>query len=124
MDRHDLVFADSEPEQHAQLVLREPGRARFAINDHKARTAGTPEEGGDRLRTPDLWRRGAQFYCCLVGTENGVGVEDGQESGEVSVVSGVEEGIDELCVLVDRGVSVWIVALDPTAGPAGNIPGT
>src|SRR5262249_56013556 len=90
-----------------------------AVDQDGVGAAGGP---GEHERLPCHGRRAADDrrgsrLGAAVGSQHDVGVEDGDEGGEVALAGGSEEGVDDL-PLAGEVADVPARALDPAACPA------
>lgn len=94
VDGGDRVSGRGHPQDDPRLTAWHPDRRRHAGQDGASGAAGASKEGGDLVGPLGL-RCGAQRDGLLVGAQDDVRVEDGEQRVEVASVGGSEEGVDE-----------------------------
>ncbi len=105
-----------------RLPARIPHESRGAIHERRLGGPGASLEGvGHGLRTADL-RGCAHLHGCGVGSEHDLGVEHGEQRGEVTAARGSEEGVDQLSLAGDVGAASGSRSLHAAACAARELP--
>jgi hypothetical protein len=132
LDGDDPAVDDREVEHRPRFAARRPHRTRRTVDQRALCAAGASGEGlRDRRCSPyktgqwgsasGLIRR-CRFDGDGVGSQHDVGIEHGEQSVEVAVAGGGDEGAHDLASSAPI-CFVWHVrTLHPPAGAAGELP--
>jgi hypothetical protein len=124
LDPGDPFAGDGEAERPEQPSRREDGQAHGPVYQRQMDepgTAGVAEREG--AHGPGTVHRRAGRQPGAVVTEHDLGVEHGHERVEVAVPQRGQERVDDPPLAGQVDLPGRSHALDPTAGPAGQLPG-